>query len=170
MLTSSKWIAAAAKALAQWNAKWLQGVEIATTAPLAGQLLRYNTTTAKWEPSSVPLRLKFPIPGQSTGAGTYSRIAILRFSGTTAVGSPSMIRAFCTLSGAGPSGDMRIQDTTNNLTICSITGNTNTTEQLKTFSTPANLPAAEATWELQARVTAGITASIAIPYFEINWA
>lgn len=35
-----------------WNANQLQGKDIATTAPSNGQVLTYNTATAKWEPAA----------------------------------------------------------------------------------------------------------------------
>lgn len=39
---------------AYWNANQLQGKDIATTAPSNGQVLTYNTATAKWEPATAP--------------------------------------------------------------------------------------------------------------------
>ncbi|WP_138503244.1 hypothetical protein [Nostoc sp. PA-18-2419] len=36
----------------QWNANKLQGVDVVNTAPTNGQVLTYNSTTTKWEPTA----------------------------------------------------------------------------------------------------------------------
>lgn len=52
MQIASKFIALAAKNLAQWNANALQGNSISTTAPVNGQALIWDSASSKWTPKT----------------------------------------------------------------------------------------------------------------------
>ena len=49
-LTGSAFSAQTTTAL--WNANQLQGTSLSTTTPTSGQVLKYNSTTSKWEPNT----------------------------------------------------------------------------------------------------------------------
>ena len=49
----------------------LCGVNLSCTAPTSGQLLRYNTSTRKWEPTTVAAAsLAVPVPVNQGGTGS----------------------------------------------------------------------------------------------------
>lgn len=52
MLIKSKWIDAAAKALAQWNANLLQGRAVSSSAPSNGDILTWSSGSSSWGPQS----------------------------------------------------------------------------------------------------------------------
>ena len=51
------------------NATQLQGIDISTTAPTAGQSLVYNATTQKWEPAGGAYEIEFLIVAGGGGGG-----------------------------------------------------------------------------------------------------
>lgn len=55
-----------------WNANKLQGLNIATTAPTNGQVLKWNSTTSVWEPGAPSAASTITLTGPVTGSGTSS--------------------------------------------------------------------------------------------------
>ena len=164
MLVKSKWIDSVAKALAQWNANLLQGRALSAAAPTVGQDLIWSGTS--WVPSGTSQSLAFCTPGAQVQGATYARIAVFRYMGSSLIGAPATIKSILNVTSGG---DIRVQDTTNNLTICQKLANANTAELLVDLGALANIPAAAAIWEVQARSTGGGTNKIFVPYFEVNF-
>lgn len=95
-------------------------------------------------------------PHADTVNATYTTIGVFAFGGTTALGTPSAISAVG-FKDAGPtSWDWLVIDTTNVTTIAEVTGNTGTVPEISTDSSPTNMPAAPAIFEIQLRRAGGI--------------
>ncbi len=78
------------------------------------------------------------------------------FAGTTVLGIPSLIKIITEVTGGG-TGEIIIYDLTNALTIASVTGVAAMTTAYQSVGTLSNLPAGEAIFEVQLRVSAGGT-------------
>jgi hypothetical protein len=68
---------------AYWNANQLQGKDIATTTPANGQVLTYNTTTAKWEPAAAA-----PVTTTVSNTNTAPNTLTTTVNGVTGTGVP----------------------------------------------------------------------------------
>ena len=86
----------------------------------------------------------------STNNDTYTTAARFIFRGTTAVGSPTRMKAVVQATTSG-STQLRLYDATNAQTIGEITGITSTSDiNIETDSSLTNLPTGEAVFEIQA--------------------
>ena len=92
---------------------------------------------------------------ESTTSNTYVKAQGFIFAGSNSVGPPTSIKALSKVSNASLTGDVRIQDVTNSLTICEVTGIADTTYTIKDLGTISNVPAAESIWEIQLRHPGG---------------
>ena len=84
--------------------------------------------------------------------GAYEIADRFIFKGTTALGTPTNIKAILHINGA-TDGSIRIYDVTNAQTICELTGFTEANPTIKDLGTLSNLPAGEALFEIQLKRT-----------------
>lgn len=97
-------------------------------------------------------------PYFSTTNAAYTTVAIFPFGGTTALGTPSAIKAIGFKDANPTSWDLRVLDITNTTTIAEATGNTGTAPQLVSAGALSNLPAGEAMFEFQIKRAGGVVA------------
>ncbi|WP_343692221.1 hypothetical protein [Chitinophaga sp.] len=67
--------------LAVWNASKVQGVKVSAATPSSGQVLKYNSTTAIWEPNT-----------DNDGGATYAKATTNDLSYATADGSTTVMK------------------------------------------------------------------------------
>lgn len=84
---------------------------------------------------------------QSTSAAWIAVDSVI-YRGSTEAGAITNIKALCHIGG-GTSMDIRVQDITNTLTICSKTGITETSETIHDLGTISNVPTGAAIFEIQ---------------------
>ena len=98
-------------------------------------------------------------PRVTTASALYVVLARFIFAGTAAAGALTAIKAlFWRISGTG-SVDMQIYDVTNALQIAELTGVVGAATTVQDLGAIANLPAAEATFEVQLRAVGAATAA-----------
>jgi len=59
---------------AAWNANKLEGTSLSSTAPINGQILQYNSTTAKWAPTSIYAGGGINITGSTISADSNNAV------------------------------------------------------------------------------------------------
>lgn len=104
-------------------------------------------------------RIRLTLAGSGNGSAivssaTYTVRSRFVFPGTNEVGVPSAIKAICWRDNSNQY-DIKIHDVTNGNDICELTGQTNTSPELKNLGTLSNLPKNEAIFELQLRRDTG---------------
>jgi hypothetical protein len=104
----------------------------------------------------------------ATSSTTYTMLARFRFGGTTAWGTPSVMKVISSVEQVTRPGDIRIRDITNNQTIAEITNLTNLIPAIQDLGTLSSLPAAEAVWELQAKKTGGGAKKVFVDSFDLQ--
>lgn len=98
------------------------------------------------------------VPYFNTTNIAYTTVGAFLFGGTTALNTPSKIKAIG-FKDAGPtSWDVRVLDITNTTTIATKTGNTGTAPEIVDLGTLTSLPAAEAIFEVQIKRAGGLPA------------
>jgi len=91
-----------------------------------------------------------------TGLGVYLVVGRFRFRGTTVMGTPANIRANYWQSGTpGAAVWCRIQDATNNNTICSSATTSQLDDEFRDLGALSSLPAGPATFEVQVKASGG---------------
>lgn len=87
-------------------------------------------------------------PEVTTTSAAYVLAARFPFLGSTLMGTPVAIKIVGGFIGTG-TGDFRIQDVTNALTVAEITGVSTTNPAILDMGTLSNIPAPQAVWEIQ---------------------
>jgi len=100
-----------------------------------------NSSTYSWSENATNPWLK-------TGSNSFIIVAKIRFKGSTAVGTPTAIKA------VGLRSTIKIFDFTNSLTIAE-GGNTSTTSVIFDLGTISNIPTGEAVFEVQLKKNGG---------------
>ena len=145
--------------VAQLSGKFTDG-SIATAAS-ANAIPRADGTgklAAGWLAGVPPSYVQGSFAGGETAGvfnttTSYARRGLLIFRGTNIMGTPSAIKAILWVLTDGLAGAIRIWDLTNNLQIAEKTNVTNGDLEILSLGTLANLPAAEAIWELALKGT-----------------
>jgi len=83
-----------------------------------------------------------------TSAGAYERVRPHIFRGSNVMGTPSAIKVLAWVD-SGCTCAIRVQDITNNKTICSNESITGTSEAIGSLGAISNVPTGEALWEVQ---------------------
>jgi hypothetical protein len=96
-------------------------------------------------------------PDVSTSSVTYTIVASFVYGGSTAVGTPTYMKAI--LHTSATSGDIKIYDVTNGNTIVE-KNFTNTTKAIIDLGTLSNIPTGESIFEVQVKRTGGGNAFI----------
>ena len=107
-------------------------------------------------------------PFFNTALTSYQTVGQFIFRGTTEMGTPTNIKAIAWRASGAGSGSIRIYDSTNALVICEATGITDAAETIRDLGALSNLPASEAIWEYQIKVSAGGTKA-RTSALEIQW-
>lgn len=95
-------------------------------------------------------------PHFDTNNATYTTAGTFIFGGTTALGTPSAIKAIGHIDPNATSWDFRVIDITNATTIVEKTGNTGTVSEIANAGALSNLPAGEAMFEVQLKRAGGV--------------
>lgn len=119
-----------------------------------------KTAGVKWANAPGTTLIDVMFGGDTTASFTststsYVQAGVFRFGGTTALGTPTNIRAIGAKDASPTSWDVRIFDLTNALEIAEATGNTGTVAELVDMGALSNLSAGEAMWEVQLKRTGG---------------
>ncbi len=100
------------------------------------------------------LDISFAVNNTTTNT-VYSTLGVFTYPGSNFARCPCILNVVARMDNGITSYDLRLQDITNNLTIASVTGNTNETDGIISTSSFMNVPATQAIWELQARRVGG---------------
>ncbi len=99
-------------------------------------------------------------PKFTTSSESYVSAGIFVFQGTTALGTPTNIKAIGSKDASPTAWDVRIFDLTNTLEIAELTGSSSTTPELVDLGTLSNLPTGIAMFEVQLKRTGGTGGSM----------
>lgn len=167
----SKWIDAATKALAQWNAKWIQGRLVSDAAPALGQTLVYDGS--QWVNSHALSSIGISFGGDSTAQfstnnASYTVARTFLFRGTATLGTPKAARVIASCA-TNTTSQVRIFNPATGLVVAEsavISAQVPTVIDLGTLS---NLPTGEAALEVQIRRTSSIAQSVSLHFFGMYW-
>lgn len=100
--------------------------------------------------------IEYVIPGGHVQSNEYFTIRVINYKGGPDDGWPIEVSAIVkTGTSEGSNGSIRVQDVTNNQTICEIDG-INSVDWIRVFTEDIqNLAMDEAVWEIQAKVESG---------------
>ena len=140
---------------------------LALTADGSGTFEKIGATDADWQiitggAGGFSLwRNSYPKDLASTTNTAYSIVAEVIFGGTTALGTPTEIKALLEMSGA-TNIDIRIYDVTNALVIVEKLANVVPTATIVNLGALSNLSTGQAIWEVHLRRTGGTGSSTSI--------
>lgn len=128
-----------------------------------------TATSAVWTETTQSGSIQTPIeisiggnaaPQFSTSSTSYVVAAAFRFAGTTALGTPTAMKAIGFKDASPTSWDVQIFDATNANIIATKTGNTGTASELVDMGTLSSLPTGAAIFEVQLKRTGGTGGSM----------
>ncbi len=128
-----------------------------------------TATSAVWIETTQSGSIQTPIeisiggntaPQFSTSSTSYVVATVFRFAGTTALGTPTAMKAIGFKDASPTSWDVQIFDATNANIIATKTGNTGTASELVDVGTLSNLPTGAAIFEVQLKRTGGTGGSM----------
>ena len=93
---------------------------------------------------------------RNSSSASYATIGEFIYSGTSVEGAISAFYATLSVDSGATSYEARIYDVTNAQVIAEMTGQTNTTQQIKDYGTVSNLPSGQALFQIQVKRVGGL--------------
>lgn len=148
----------------EWMQHWNSGAiggNIAVHQPTDGQILQYNGTTKKWNAVDLSSISKYSHVVHYNDQNSFVEICDQNdwttyggfvFHGTNMGPILTAVKAYAYCKNSNKTGQIRIQDITNNQTICTGTiGHNSGVMKLWNFGTVSNVPSGESVLEIQGR-------------------
>lgn len=145
------------------NHSYVNAILAAADAAKGTHVITRDFGDARYVQTRSPITIAFGggenTPYFTTTNSSYTTVAVFHFGGTTALGTPSKIKAIGYKTASPTSWDFQVLDITNATTIVEKTGNTGTAAEIVDAGATSNWPAGEAILELQEKRAGGSPAN-----------